>query len=63
MKSDFEEAFCGEYDSMEDYAYEIVNECFVLPEIAERYFDYRSFAHDLFITGNYFDNGFVFYYR
>lgn len=34
-----------------DVAYEIVNECYELPEIAERYFDYDAFARDLSFDG------------
>lgn len=63
LKSDFEDAFCGEYSSKEDYAYEVVEQCYELPEFAQTYFDYEKFARDLFMTDNYFDNGFVFYNR
>ena len=30
-----------------DVAYEIIDECYDLPEIAQRYFDYEAFARDL----------------
>ena len=40
----------GEYKDEEDYAYEIVEECYDLPEFAKTYFDYSAFARDLFIT-------------
>lgn len=63
IKSNFEDAFCGEYDSEEDYAYEVINECYELPDFAKTYFDYEKFARDLFMTDNYFDNRFVFYNR
>ena len=33
--------------TLEDVAYEIVEECYNLPEIAQRYFDYKAFACDL----------------
>lgn len=36
---------------MEDVAYEIVEECYELPEIAQRYFDYAAFARDLEFDG------------
>ncbi len=41
------------YPGMEliDVAYEIVEECYDLPEIAERYFDYEAFARDLGFDG------------
>ena len=58
--SAFEDSFCGEYNTEEDYAYDIVEECCGLPEFAKTYFDYAAFAHELFTSDNYFDNGFVF---
>lgn len=35
-----------------DYAAELVEECYDLPEIAERYFDYEAFARDLELGGD-----------
>ena len=37
--------------SLEDVAYEIVDECYDLPDIAQRYFDYKAFARDLGFDG------------
>lgn len=37
--------------SLEDVAYEIVDECYDLPEFAQRYFDYTAFARDLGFDG------------
>lgn len=37
--------------TLEDVAYEIVEECYNLPEIAQRYFDYKAFARDLGYDG------------
>ena len=37
--------------SLEDVAYEIVDECYDLPDIAQRYFDYAAFARDLGFDG------------
>lgn len=37
--------------TLEDVAYEIVEECYNLPEIAQRYFDYKAFACDLSFDG------------
>ena len=36
-----------EYDDEEDFAYEIVEECYDLPEFAKTYFDYKpvSYTH------------------
>ena len=56
----FEDEYQGEYKDEEDYAYEIVEECYDLPEFAKTYFDYSAFARDLFITDYWMDNGFVF---
>ena len=49
-----------EYDDEEDFAYEIVEECYDLPEFAKTYFDYKQFARDLFMCDYWFDDGFVF---
>ena len=37
--------------TLEDVAYEFVEECYNLPEIAQRYFDYKAFARDLGFDG------------
>jgi antirestriction protein len=37
--------------SLEDVAYKLVEECYNLPEIAQRYFDYKAFARDLSFDG------------
>lgn len=37
--------------TLEDVAYELVDECYDLPEIAQRYFDYAAFARDLGFDG------------
>ena len=50
--SSFEDAYCGKYDSEEDYAYQYIEETGMLdslPEWAQRYFDYKSFARDMFL--------------
>lgn len=59
----FREAYQGKWDSEEDFAEFIVEECGMLhgtPDFVKNYFDYRSFARDLFIDDYYFDSGFVF---
>lgn len=40
-----------EEQTLEDVAYMIVEECYDLPEIAQRYFDYEAFARDLGFDG------------
>lgn len=43
---------CISEGSLVDYAAELVSDCYELPEIAERYFDYDSFARDLVLGGD-----------
>ncbi len=48
----FEEAYCGEWDSEEDFARHIVGECYNLErEMGDlaRYFDYEAFGRELFM--------------
>lgn len=60
LVSSFENEYQGEYKDEEDFAFEIVGECYELPDFARRYFDYSAFARDLFMTDYWMDNGFVF---
>lgn len=46
----FEEAYCGEWDSEEDFARHIVEECYNLEKMMgslANYFDYEAFAREL----------------
>ncbi len=48
---DFEEAYCGEWGSEEDFARHIVEECYDLERTMgnlSNYFDYEAFGRDLF---------------
>ena len=59
----FNDAYMGKYDSEEDYAYEVINECYNIEQMMgglSSYFDYKAYARDLFIDDYYFDNGHVF---
>ena len=38
-------------ETLEDRAYDIIENCYNLPEIAQRYFDYEAFARDLGYDG------------
>lgn len=58
--SKFDDAFQGAYKDEEDYAYEVVDECYDLPEFAKTYFDYEKFARDLFMTDYWYEDGYVF---
>lgn len=60
LVQDFQDSYQGEYNSEEDFACQIVEECYDLPEFAKTYFDYKKFARDLFISDYWFENGFVF---
>ena len=59
----FDEVYQGEFDSEEDFARHIVEECYDLDKIMgslSYYFDYEAFARDLFMCDYFFDNGYVF---
>ena len=59
----FEDCYVGEYDSEEDYARELVNECYDLEKLMGHladYFDFEAYARDLFMYDYYYDNGYVF---
>ena len=51
LLDNFEEAYCGEWDSEEDVARHIVEECYNLEKMMGslvNYFDYEAFARELF---------------
>lgn len=56
----FQDKYQEQYDDEKDFAYQIVEECYDLPELAKNYFDYKQFARDLFMYDYWFDDGFVF---
>lgn len=39
--------YCGEYDSMEEYAEEFYNDCYEIPDHLKNYIDYEAIARDL----------------
>lgn len=56
---DIEEAYCGEFNSWEDFAYDMAENCFSIPEEIASYFDYEKFGRDL--SYDYFEsNGYFF---
>lgn len=61
-QDDFQEAYCGWYDSELDYAQELFDELYLpqVPEHVSNYIDYEKFARDLFATDYYFSLGYVF---
>lgn len=66
--SDFEERYCGEWESFDDYASELADDIGLLNEIPDevaRYFDWRSWTRDLAFDYATHDNpaGGVFVFR
>ena len=61
---DFRVKYVGEFDSEEEFAEHIADECGMLdkvPESIKQYFNYERFARDLFASDyDFFDNAFVF---
>lgn len=50
--ANFEKAYCGEYGSEREFAVELADDAFNIPESMEPYFDYEAYTRDLFI-GDY----------
>ena len=58
---DAKERFQGEWDSEEEFAEHLVDDCYGdMPEFARRYFDMEQFARDLFNFDYTFIDGYVF---
>lgn len=49
-EENFEEDYCGEYDSEADYAEEFYRDCYEIPAHLEMYIDWERVAGDLFIN-------------
>lgn len=61
----FEEAYLGKWDSEEDFAEMLFNECYCdalqgLPSSMAHYIDYAAFARDIFMYDYDFEDGYVF---
>ena len=56
----FNDEYIGKYDEEEDYAREVIEQCYELSDFVLNYFDYAAFARDLFNDGYKFLDGFVF---
>jgi len=52
----FEDEFMGTYRDEKDYAYELMNDCYSVPEHLSNYIDYASFWRDLTYDGYYSAN-------
>ncbi len=59
----FQDKYQGKYDDEVDYAYHVVKDCYDLPDFALAYFDYKSFARDIFIDRYRYVGGYVFLRR
>lgn len=60
MISSFRDEYKGEYESEEAFAREVINEQYQLDEFSLRYFDYKSYASDLFCGDYWSQSGHVF---
>lgn len=49
-----EENYCGQFESVEDYAYELLNDQITLPSFLEYYLNYKAYARDLELNGDIF---------
>lgn len=58
--SDFEQQYVGKYKSEEDFAIEAVEQRHDLSDFALQYFDYESYANELFHSDYWFSEGHVF---
>lgn len=59
----FKEHYMGRWDSEEDFAMHIIDECYDLDNMMGRlasYFDYKSYAYDLFHEDYTYADGYVF---
>lgn len=56
----FNNEYIGKYAEEEDYAREMIEQCYELSDFVLNYFDYAAYARDLFSGGYKFIDGFVF---
>ncbi|CDS93683.1 conserved hypothetical protein [Sphingobacterium sp. PM2-P1-29] len=63
LMASYENEYVGKYDDEEDYAFELVAERHDLNDFALQYFDYESYAKDLFCGDYWFSDGHVFVSR
>jgi len=62
--ADFEEAYCGEWNSEQEFADNLADEMGFIEEMARinlaHYFDYEKWARDLFLGDYWSSNGYIF---
>ncbi|MNL27745.1 Antirestriction protein (ArdA) [compost metagenome] len=61
LLEDFENDYVGQYDSDEDFARELIDQREDLSDFSKQYFDYASYANDLFCGSYWSEDGHVFY--
>lgn len=44
--------YYGEFDEVEDYAYDFLHDCYEIPDYLENYIDYEAFGRDLQLGGD-----------
>lgn len=44
--------YLGEYESVEDYAIQLLDDCYEIPKYLEGYIDYQGYARDLQLNGD-----------
>ncbi len=44
--------YLGEYESVEEYAEQLLDDCYEIPKYLEGYIDYQKFARDLELSGD-----------
>ena len=55
-----QDAYCGTYDTMADYAEEITRECHEIPDFLDRYIDWDRMARDFSMDHTQAANGMIF---
>lgn len=61
--ADFEDAYCGEWNSEEEFAEDLAVNTGLLDGVDDQiqlYFDWQKWTRDLFLTDYWFSNGYVF---
>ena len=56
-EGNFEDAYCGEWSTEEEYAENLMDDCYDVPDHLVYYIDYAAFARDLFINDYYSVDG------
>ena len=58
----FDEAYCGQWGSEEEYATELFDDIYghEVPDFMQYYINYEAFTRDLFMSDYYYADGYVF---